>query len=365
MKYLPFLVLGLIFITCSRQDISPSPPSLPIVELPNEVYIAGFVDTPIPEGYRQTAAYWLNGQKFEMPGGLTSYTHSIAVAGNDVYVSGTMVDVDQRYKSVLWKNGERIDLKLPEDTDANSEVWISSMAALDSDFYACGYTGQRDGDGPALIPKINMLWKNDELIELNSNHPYATPLSISITGEDVYVNAGVGYWLNGVFIYVKPVGVYQSDDLINATGWIKSIKVTGGDIFFAGNINTPSGLWEGGYKKNDQDFVALPHPNFSQSEVVDMQVSGGDIYIIGKLFDIPGGETTSAVWKNSKLISVMSIGESEPLSMTIYKNQAFVTGITGKPRYYGVYWINTGVSWYDYKPIQVSECAAAQAIFVR
>lgn len=98
----------------------------------NDVYVSGNVD--IPGGDDQHLAYyWKNGLRKALLDPAFSdyyidlYAESIAVAGNDVYIGGTVVDrINNDQKSAIyWKNGEFAGL-------VDSGISVSSSCYLTS-----------------------------------------------------------------------------------------------------------------------------------------------------------------------------------------------------------------------------------------
>ncbi len=72
----------------------------------NKVYIAGYDYSATP--YK--AMYWNNGSPFILPTSSTDeHTSAIAVAGNNVYVTGFFTDAQtMSRRSILWKNGKKV-----------------------------------------------------------------------------------------------------------------------------------------------------------------------------------------------------------------------------------------------------------------
>lgn len=79
----------------------------------NDVYVTGVIGSyygkNLYPGYGNggMGKYWKNGQPVELSGAISPYPTSIAVAGSDVYVAG----IDQgNMRFMLWKNGQPVEL---------------------------------------------------------------------------------------------------------------------------------------------------------------------------------------------------------------------------------------------------------------
>src|SRR6476619_5245479 len=116
-KFVTALVLGLVIAisqtSCKKDkpltNIAPTNPPLDttvtVVTPTTNVYVAG--DTL--DGGTKSAVYWVNGKEIHLPLPGYSYATSIAVSGNDIYVTapGSIVADSVTY----WKNGQKVVLQ--------------------------------------------------------------------------------------------------------------------------------------------------------------------------------------------------------------------------------------------------------------
>lgn len=73
-----------------------------------DVYAVGLFNKYNSNSGLHTAAYWKNGELFELENFAQAY--GIYIAGDDVYVTGSVGQVPIDYKPCYWKNGVRVDL---------------------------------------------------------------------------------------------------------------------------------------------------------------------------------------------------------------------------------------------------------------
>lgn len=74
----------------------------------SDVYAVGLFNKHNSNSGLHTAAYWKNGQLFELEDFAQAY--GIYIDGADVYVTGSVGRVPVDYKPCYWKNGVRVDL---------------------------------------------------------------------------------------------------------------------------------------------------------------------------------------------------------------------------------------------------------------
>ena len=122
-----------------------------------DVYVAGKV-----WNYKSTkAAYWKNGELFELTDGrFVASAYSIFVSGDDVYVAG-----DDGQKATYWKNGEAFTL-----TNGGNNATARSIFISGDDVYVAGDDGH-----------TAKYWKNDMLVNLTTGTKAAYVYSIFVS----------------------------------------------------------------------------------------------------------------------------------------------------------------------------------------
>ena len=215
----------------------------------NDIYMTGW-------GTPSIATYWKNENPVELlpaysPSTLNilSTATSIAVSGNDVYVSGSQYEQLSpaggwsKVFAEYWKNGNLVKL-----TDGSKNTYTSSIAVSGTDVYVAG----SDVEGVAKY------WKNGTLVNLTDGSTGATANSITVSGTDVYV-AGTQWdgnliqYSNGYTVYHRnPIAKYwkngQPVNLTDGSKWAeaKSIVVSGTDVYVAGFEGGVAKYWKNG-----------------------------------------------------------------------------------------------------------------------
>jgi len=338
MRYLGFLFLLLL---SSCVDNSEDPRLIP------DVYVTGVFQN----SNRLTAAYWKNGQKFELPEGVgRSYANVIVVSGDDIFIAGVIYGMDNVSMPVLWKNGELISLTKPDSLGINSIAWVTSLVVKDEDVYVGGAIDKNDDD---IINTTAVIWKNGQLVEL-SNAFNKQVNSISISGEDVYVGSNDGYWKNGIFKSLQNVG------------YLNSTQIVGENIFNVGEVYIPTPynsvavFW-----KNDSTFFLQEADNFDSSRGISIAVSGNDIHVVGYIFDGSKSSTEALIgyWKNGKLIKVLGSPVCQVTSIAVFEKDVYVSGNVYNHDYYNGY--SHGLYWLNGKAIVIPDSEIITSIFVK
>lgn len=193
----------------------------------------------------------------------------------DVYTAG-YVEVPTgptiNHVATLWKNGVAQTLSQPGRQGAAYKVVVSG-----NDVYVAG----RELEGSKSVAR---LWKNGVASSpINSTrHTEATTLAVS-AGGDVYIiirewdNTGSEYKLlkNGTVMSLSPASNYSVNELLD-------VFVSGDDVYLAGS-SKPSGfnlvqatIWKNG----SPDFLqAIVPPH--QNTATRVFVSGNDVYVLG------------------------------------------------------------------------------------
>jgi len=216
-------------VSVNLTDSSPKSYATGIGIAGTDVYVIGTGTTPdlnqLPIG-----KYWKNGVGVILPGGLPS---AIAISGNDVYISGTMVDsLTGREMAVYWKNG--IPVRLP---DSSSNARANAILIDGSDIYVAGSDGNRA-----------VYWKNQIPVYLTDGSTPAALVSISVEGTDVLVGGNIRsigtYWKNGIPVTLGE-GIF-----------LNGVALAKGNIYVVGTIHTdPSVEYSGYWINNERQMI--------------------------------------------------------------------------------------------------------------
>ena len=245
-----------------------------------DIFVAGDADEIAFPGHQQRRS-WKNGQPFNV--GVTPAfmgVTSIAVSGNDVYISGweTPATIDH---AVYWKNGQKILLSDPAFHAAATE-----MTVIGTDLYIVGY------EYSAGIHSVVKYWKNGQPVSVTNGTRSAIGQAITVVGNDIYI-AGIiyegsrmlpAYWKNGQEILLN----LTADD-----GLTSDIVVVGNDVYVTGSTGDfNNSVYSARYWKNGQEF-SLPNGKFATA----IAVFGNDVYIAGI------SQADKAVyWKNGQQV---------------------------------------------------------------
>jgi hypothetical protein len=253
---------------------------------------------------------WKNGEVVQTFA--DSYTNSVFVSGNDIYVAGRY-DYFQTYSmksAVLWKNGVRQTL---DETIYPCYAAASSVFVKDGDVYVAGCYGMATtlGRVPYQMPT---LWKNGQREWSYRIAPYygttdgTNASSVYVSENDVYV---AGYWGWNAMLWKN--GTAQT----LGTGEALSVCVAGSDVYVSGYSGSYAMLWKNGIMQNLGSGVAL-----------SVYVSGSDVYVTGYSGD------NAILWKNGIL---QRLGSGVALSVYVSGNNVYVGGNSGNNT---VLWLN-------------------------
>jgi hypothetical protein len=246
-----------------------------------DVYVAGKLNF--------NAVYWKNGVMVPLYNETDGFkeARAIAVNGNDVYITGLEAFSSTGQNIFLWKNGVKTILLPVINTGTKRQA--TGIALAGSDVYVSGTAGSSA-----------VYWKNG--VEHVVSDQSAEATGIVVSGSDVYVSGKEGiqavYWKNGVKTVLTPLtsgianGILVSGSDVYVVGisdgqaamWKNNVQTTldpsysatataivnsGNEIFIAGKIATASSTtcvyWQNGIKKElatvTNDPLQLPSVN--------------------------------------------------------------------------------------------------------
>ena len=76
--------------------------------------------------------YWLNGTRcpLDIPSRAHGYSEGITISANNIYIAGYYIDSDNTYHATYWKNGKRTDLN---GLAAGTGSWCYGIASSSSE----------------------------------------------------------------------------------------------------------------------------------------------------------------------------------------------------------------------------------------
>jgi nitrous oxide reductase accessory protein NosL len=211
----------------------------------DDVYVCGY------QSYGQAyakAVYWKNGVAVPLTNGSQrAEALSIEVAGNDVYVVGTIEYSVNNYsgpKATLWKNGNPTPL-----STKNSSA--SDIKVIGTDVYIAGDISKEDDSGNYN----STYWKNG----IATSYPDAIysvyTRSIFVNNNDVYLGSGgIGF---GATYYKNGITTNLTQTTSSTiTSKINSLFVLNNNVYATGcefpNDNSCCDWWKPRYWKNGE-----------------------------------------------------------------------------------------------------------------
>jgi hypothetical protein len=300
--------LCLFCLSCKKKpnlDVDPA--------IPADVYVA-FSNT-----YKPYGQYWKNGEIINLatPNDFAS-TKAIFVSGNDIHVVGdASAKTNIIYSSSIgqyWKNGvvSNVENGIPAKL-------LYDVVVSEGDVYICG-----DGLNIRKNELQAAYWKNGVAVPLDeANLRISRARGICVDGKDVYVagslnfqNTTAVYWKNGVVVTLgNPLN----------TSYANSVTVSGKDIYVAGGEGVNIGGTASGrarYWKNGVGTFLTNGLEFD-SEVVDIAVSGKDVYCVGNL-QYYDNTRAAKLWKNG--VSQNLPGAIRVSSVFVFNKDVYVAG---------------------------------------
>jgi hypothetical protein len=192
--------------------------ALGIVSSGSDIYCYGFTAISVPIYYEKVyATYYKNKVPVylgNVGGPEQSVITSMCISGNDVYATGYTYIPDTIGLTpivqvpVYWKNGIKTILQ-----SNNYSSYTSSIAVKGNDVYVAGYIYNGNWNTPIMqdyrLPHAT-LWKNGIPQTLSQTAESSSTTNIALSGNDVYVGGYEGpdsvatlYWKNGAPVRFK------------------------------------------------------------------------------------------------------------------------------------------------------------------
>ncbi len=287
-------------------------------------------------GYNgNTAAYWKNGQLFQLPGG--TFAHSIFLQGNDIYISGEENGA-AGLRAMYWKNGSPVYL-----TDGTYAAVANSIWVAGSDVYVAGY--QRTANDPNYQASARY-WKNGVPVSLTAGTPTNSGVlyAIRVVGNDVYA-AGFtrnDFLGNGVATYWKNGIAYPLHDSTNSIVSALALFVDGDDVYVGGQVKPGIGLAGVPVAKYWKNGVGVSLTDGTRHACIyGLFVKNNDVYAVGSESSGFGGRSVALYWKNGS-VNWLTDGTQNATATSVFvkDNDVFIAG--GEDDFYlnAVYWKN-------------------------
>ena len=185
-----------------------------------------------------------------------------------------------------------------------------------NDVYAGGHILSNSKGGPGG----GGYWKNGKWVNLG-----ATVKSIFVSGNDIYVCGSSmipAYWKNSERILLP----FLSE---NKVAYTYSIFVYSNDVYVCGKSKNNLGVDAACYWKNGEIIPLLSFDSKYDSSAASIFVSGKDVYVGGYIKNSYRFPTVAGYWKNGKWIELNPIDNkksSEVSSIFVYGNDVYAGG---------------------------------------
>ena len=268
-------------------------------------------------GQSSDACYWINQTRYDLPGAYGE-AEAIDVYGDDIYVAGWYDS-----GSCYWKNGERVDLTVNRDSQAfaigvrdNGMVYIGGYYMNNHHYY------------------IPCFWKD-------GNNRTNLPIPSGGDGEvnDIaFMDGGMRYYAGYVlhtsnFAGYTPKACYwrhttRSDLRLGGDtyevygGYGNGITVHGDDIYvagytdwyeFTGEEETSGGTFAQYWKNNSiHDLEGGPVTAFGTGEAKDIKVIDGNVLVVGiatRDTSYENSRESACYWINGELHYLLKEGD--------------------------------------------------------
>lgn len=367
-KKITLLFFLMILSSCSLENEDKSDPNLnnngnEIIE-GRTIYIVG---DSYNENNEYTSCYWVNGERFELPGGYTAT--DIVVSNGNVYSSGTADGAcywvnQQRYDlpgnggeaeaiavdgedvyvagwynngSCYWKNGQRIDLTVNRDSQAfaigvrdNGSVYIGGYYMSNHHYYIPCFWKDGNNRTNLPIPNGGDGEVNDIAFE-DGNMRYFSGYVLKTSSFAGYTPTAA-YWRHTTRNDL-PLGGSTSS-IYGATG--HGMTVNQGNIYvagytdwfeFTGEEETSGGsspqYWVNGTLN---DLPGGPRTDFGLGAAYDIRVADGNIAATGiatRDSSYYNSYTSACYWLNGTLYYLVNESDfSNELEIDWYRSNA-------------------------------------------
>lgn len=356
-----------------------------------DVYVAGYENGSGQYPDTTYATYWKNGKAFRLDFDYPfpddplkqGWANSIAVSGNDIYVSGYRHHpgyLSNDYtQGLYWKNGAAFEL--PRTTRYNR---FGPIIISNNDFYIVNKEILGPTDAPYYLKNGNEVY-----LDPPGGQQGSITYAIAVSGSNVYL-AGAAlrisnvigqpyyfgtarYWKNGI-----PVNLTDGTFAAYAT----AIAVSDNDVYAAGvivnGIFVPAGTPPNGntnargiYWKNGQPFYFTD--GTADVSINSMVVSGNDVYIAGTQSDGTANsygirKTVAKYWKNGVAIKLTDGSkDAEARSIVVSGNDVYVAGFEYDGKLTNGFPASVAKYWKNGQPINLTDGtsdAAAYSIFL-
>jgi hypothetical protein len=296
-KVIAVILLGTVFVACTKTQHSPVPPGGP------GVYVSGTQRKA--DGIGQ-AVYWKNGSLVELSKNIESSVTNIVVSGNDVYVAGKTGSAVG-----YWKNGIFDSLGPDINTYVQiavygTDVYLSSYS-INGPTHFCGV--YKNGIYSEVAPPSSDLsvtsiavgnqgillggstdetatyWLNNVAHTLTNGPKIASVAGVAFDQTDIYAagsEASEGsMYKQYVAEYWKNDTVHVLSDTIKDDSYTTGIAVSLGQVYISGTsiIGSRSfGLHLAKYWKNNTEYVLTD--SLSDNVATAITVDGSDVYVV-------------------------------------------------------------------------------------
>lgn len=303
---------GMVTITATSSSNAQMKASVKLIILKTYQVIA--VGESYLPGGGESAVYWENGQINRL-NGKTAY--GIIKSGDDLYISGTVLNKNNYNIPVFWKNAERTTIG---DMDGDETGFALGIAVKDNkvlltqnEFSSneCPKYCSGRSKGSYFISENGNLTE----VHLYNDSSASRANAILVDGEDVLV-AGTyakDNWVNSAVFWRNDSSTIQ--ELSPADGYYEALAIgrDGADIYYAGyggcpytNCNAKAYIW----KNNSSTTISLTDGSFHATATC-LAFSSGIIYAAGYERNAQGNNVAK-FWKiDGNKISSYTLGDGQ------------------------------------------------------
>ncbi len=303
---------GMVTITATSSSNAQMKASVKLIILKTYQVIA-VGDSYLPGG-GESAVYWENGQINRL-NGKTAY--GIIKSGDDLYISGTILNKSNYNIPVFWKNAELTIIGNMEGDEPAFPISIAvksgKVLLTQNEFSSneCPRYCSGRSKGSYFISENGNL--TEVLLYNDSSASRAN--AILVDGEDVLV-AGTyakDIWVNSAVFWRNDSSTVQ--ELSPADGFYEALAIgrNGADIYYAGyggcpytNCNAKAYIW----KNNSSNTISLTDGSF-HANATCLAFSSGIIYAAGYERNAQGNNVAK-FWKiDGNKISSYTLGDGQ------------------------------------------------------